>query len=331
VTQGSFQVNGITIDVAADDTVNAVLDKITQSEAGATAQFDAGTESIVLTQNTPGSAHTILLENDTSGFLAAMKLDSATPDTGLDEDAARLLSVAPRFASVQSGTIYVNGTPIAIDVNTDSLNDILERINASEAGASAVLDPTGQRVSITSTQSGTQLVLDSGGTQFFQALEILEGSYEPTGGAAVSGKGVSKTSANRLADAVDDFAYELSALFDKLSREPTSGSFLTDLRTRLQNAVSDSFDSSGSTFSTDFGVALDFEATSSKVFEFSVAERRSFVSRIRHQAGSAQELFLGKNPSRHEGLVDKIEDVISWAKSELEAIGSAGLVIDLYA
>ncbi len=83
VTSGSFQINGTTITVAADDTINSVLDKINNSDAGVTATFDAATETVLLTQNTPGSTNDIVLSNDTSGFVAAVKLDTAvaTPRT----------------------------------------------------------------------------------------------------------------------------------------------------------------------------------------------------------------------------------------------------------
>ena len=77
VTAGSFEINGTTIDVSADDTINSVLDKINQSDAGVTASFDAVSETVLLTQNTPGSTPDIVLANDTSGFVAAVKLDGA--------------------------------------------------------------------------------------------------------------------------------------------------------------------------------------------------------------------------------------------------------------
>jgi hypothetical protein len=48
VTAGSFKVNGETIDVLADDTLNGVLAKINSSSAGVTASFDAATERVIL-------------------------------------------------------------------------------------------------------------------------------------------------------------------------------------------------------------------------------------------------------------------------------------------
>ena len=111
VTNGSFQVNGVEISISENDTIHTVLERINQSDAGVAAVFDAATEKVLLTQNTIGSAYDITLENDTSGFLAAVKLDGAVPVAGQDPDTQRPLAEVPRFASVQSGAIGVNGRP----------------------------------------------------------------------------------------------------------------------------------------------------------------------------------------------------------------------------
>ena len=147
VTDGSFQINGVDIQVQQDDTINTVLGRINQSEAGVTATFDAAIEKILLTQDTPGPTSDIILENDTSGFLAAMKLDEAEAIPGEGQfESEEILSNVEQFASVQSGTISVNSVAVSLDVNTDSLTDVLDRITASGAGVNASFDNTTQRV-----------------------------------------------------------------------------------------------------------------------------------------------------------------------------------------
>src|SRR5439155_10363913 len=81
VNAGSFTVNGTTINVAANDTVNTVLTRITASGAGVTATYDDATETVRLTRNQL-SADPITVGNDTSGFLAAVKLKTAQSTTG---------------------------------------------------------------------------------------------------------------------------------------------------------------------------------------------------------------------------------------------------------
>ncbi len=180
VSPGAFEVNGVSIAVNAGDSIDDVLARITQSAAGVSASFDAATEGVVLTQTTPGSAPGIVVGNDTSGFLAATKLAGATVEPGLDRDATRTLASVGAFASVQAGTVSVNGVDIAIDPAADTLLDVLARINASGAGVTAFLNPGDQRVVIDSDQAGVDLVLDGGTTGLFAALNVVEGTHAAT-------------------------------------------------------------------------------------------------------------------------------------------------------
>ncbi|MBT8369905.1 MAG: hypothetical protein KJO34_03015, partial [Deltaproteobacteria bacterium] len=105
VSDGSFQINGTNIDVNADDSLNNVLDRINQSDAGVTATFDVANETVLLTQKTSGANLDIVLENDTSGFLAAVKLEGATATPGSSSEADTPLAQVESFDAVQSGNI----------------------------------------------------------------------------------------------------------------------------------------------------------------------------------------------------------------------------------
>ena len=198
VTPGTFEMNGVTINVYAGDTVNTVLDRITQSAAGVTATFDPSTETVLLTHKTLGQTSTIVLENDTSGFLQATKLDGAVPIPGANGDPDQPLADVPAFAAIQSGTITVEGVDIAIDVLTDSLTDVIDRINAVVPGVVASLTSDSQRVSLASTSSSVTLNIDSGNTGFFPAVKIADGSYRP----AAKAVGMSTAQASRITEQV---------------------------------------------------------------------------------------------------------------------------------
>jgi len=130
ITAGSFDVNGVTVDVYANDTLNTVLDRITQSTADVTAAFDAATETVKFTRNTIGEDHGITFANDTSGFVAAAKLDGAVA-VNVGNTTSTAIGETDVLSSVLSGTFQVNGVSISIDVSTDSFEDIVERINTS--------------------------------------------------------------------------------------------------------------------------------------------------------------------------------------------------------
>ena len=304
VTGGSFEINGTTINVAADDTINSVIDKINQSDAGVTATFDAETETVLLTQNTPGSTPDIVLANDTSGFVAAVKLDGAVAVPGEDgtvtEDPATPLAEVDAFSTVQSGSISVNGTSIDIDVNTDSLNDILDRITASEAGVTASYDSNTKRVSLTSNDSESQLIVDSGSTNFFSAVEISDGTYEPvnetvevqTGGvdavkssdltveyaetyvtelAAAAGEDediaetpVASEDAKMMGELVNIIADSMNALFDGSAVSASPGFETEALQNEVRNTIASWFESEGSQFNSGSVIGSDSEKSELK-------------------------------------------------------------------
>ena len=95
------------------DTLNDVVDRINQSDAGVTAVFNPTTEQIEFVQNTLGSAATIDLQNDSSNFLQATKLNNVNVVAGLDPEDMQSLESVGAFASVESGEIIVNGQQIS--------------------------------------------------------------------------------------------------------------------------------------------------------------------------------------------------------------------------
>jgi hypothetical protein len=282
-----------------------VLDRINQSAAGVTATFDAATETVLLTQDTPGSTEDIVLANDTSGFVAAVKLDSAVAVPGEDgtttEDPATPLAQVDAFSTVQNGSISVNGVSIDIDVDTDSLNDILDRISASAADVTASYDSGTKKVTLTANDAESQLIVDSGTTNFFPAVEITDGTYEPvnetievqTGGAdsvespdltleyaethgtelaaaaaetdqEIEETQVSPTDAKMLGELVNIIADSMNALFDGSEITASAGTGTEALQNNVRSAVASWFDSEGSQFSTNVDIDSDSDSEASE-------------------------------------------------------------------
>ena len=365
VTSGSFEINGTTIDVAADDTVNSVLDKINQSDAGVTATFDAASETVLLTQNTPGSTEDIVLANDTSGFVAAVKLDGAVATPGEDgtvsEDPTTPLAEVESLSTVQSGSISVNGVSIDIDVSTDSLTDILDRITASEAGVTASYDGNSKRVSLVANDAESQLILDSGSTDFFTTVAISDGTYEATQGS-IEAQGVetadvsnlvvesiveensekpwetdsgttttaiSAEDTKMLSTLVHNIADAMNELFDDSAFKGSPGSFLEGVRNDIRTAVSTTLGSQGSQFETDFGIGFDFEKTDKAVFNFSQANQSRFEAALSTPEGldAVRNTLFGTDSN---GLFDRLHAALTASASAFESqIDPTGLFLDV--
>ncbi len=97
---GSFSVNGETIAVNEDDTLNDVLNTINQSAAGVTAIFNPLTERIDMVSNTPGSDGAIEIVAGDSNFVEATKLLGAVADRGVDPQTLQPLDQVAQFTGV---------------------------------------------------------------------------------------------------------------------------------------------------------------------------------------------------------------------------------------
>ncbi|PTX90877.1 flagellar filament capping protein FliD [Opitutus sp. ER46] len=165
VTAGTFTVDGKQISVAATDSLKDVLDRITTA-TGATWSYDSTSDAITLAK---GSGSLVLgAANDTSNFLAAMKLANNQTGTitssgglGTLKTTATLVQSGLRGAIAESaldaegnGSFTVNGVPISYNVNTDTLKSVLDRITASAANVSASYDSANDRVVLTNKTTG---------------------------------------------------------------------------------------------------------------------------------------------------------------------------------
>jgi flagellar hook-associated protein 2 len=164
VTAGDFTVNGVKISVATTDTLGDVLDRIT-TQAGVTATYDAAQDKISLTTS-GGSPVTLGASNDTSNFLQALKLYGNGTDTTASTTKLGVVRTSLAVASASlntavtavdgsgNGQFTINGVQIDYNVNTDSVQTVLGRINASTAGVTATYDATQGRFLLTNKSTG---------------------------------------------------------------------------------------------------------------------------------------------------------------------------------
>ncbi len=330
VTNGSFNVNGVAISVFASDSINTVLDRINQADLDITATFDTASESIVLTRNTPGANHSIELTDDTSGFLAATKLAGAEAVIGGGDQFTPLSQIAG-MESVTSGTIRINGHAVSIDVENDSLHDIIGRINALPTAVTATLDTDNNTLLIAATDPA-DLVIDSGDTGFFAAVGIEDGNYESVGSEMTVRKriGYSSQIRRRVTHAVRDFAKRLNDLFDESQAWRHGDQFLAEIRHEIQAAVAGSFETPESQLKTDLGIAFDFSRNRNPVLRFGNDQGRQLTSALRSTEGAREfaDFFFGTE--QMEGLADRLQSLLEASEKRLvRELGPSGHVIDV--
>jgi flagellar hook-associated protein 2 len=163
VTAGTFTINGKQITIATTDTLQGVFDKISTATGGdVVGTYNPLTDGITLTSSTTnvvlGSA------TDTSNFLQVTRLSnngSAAVSSSSALGAAKLsgaLSSANLGTTINDGgsvgLFKINGVEIAFDDGTDSISDILTRINDSTAGVTAGYDAVNDRFILTNKVTG---------------------------------------------------------------------------------------------------------------------------------------------------------------------------------
>lgn len=166
ITAGTFSVNGHKVTIATTDSLEDVFTAISTATSGAvTASYDHTTDKITLDGG--GSEVMLGAANDTSNFLAAMKLantGNSSPVVSssalgtLNKSAvltsARLNSSITAVDGSGDGSFTINGVSIDYNVNSDSLSAVLTRINQSDAGVTAAYDATNDRVTLTNKTTG---------------------------------------------------------------------------------------------------------------------------------------------------------------------------------
>lgn len=315
VSFGSFSLNGETLNVAAGDSVQSILSLINQSAAGVTASFDAARERVVLTQTTFGSAATIDLQSDDSGLLDALKLSTAVAVPGLDPDVDEPLANVAQFQDVQSGTLKVNDVDIAIDIQTDSLTDVLGRINALQTEATASYNPDPQYVAFDPTSNELDIRLDEGTTGFLTALNIASRSYE-----APRGQGLSEQRRTQLAQATQTVSDRLNNLLG--AGQPNQ--VRQQVASQLGSALQAFFGASERLIDT--GVGIRFRASSSTL----ELNAREFSLALKLRSSSVRSVLLGDPHSGTPGLFSALQASVDHAIQGLDAlIGSDH--VDIYA
>ena len=191
VTGGTLTINGEQITIGTDDTLQAVFDKISTATGGAvTGAYDNATDKITLTSASPivlGSA------TDTSNFFAAAKLynngtGSLASSFGLGVIRTSSTLANATFATAVTdggggeGEFKINGVSISFNAGTDTVANVLARINNSSAGVTASYDAINDRFTLANKGAGDMGI----------ALEDVSGNFLAatglSGGTAVNGK-----------------------------------------------------------------------------------------------------------------------------------------------
>lgn len=317
IQDGSFTINGESINVATTDTLNDVIDRINQSNAGVTAGLNG--DRLDFLQDTLGSQPTIDLAGDSSNLLEALKLDTAVVNPGIDPENEQRLEDVAAFATVQGGSIRINGREIAVDPATDSLDTVLDRINNSNARVQASFDTDSQQVVIEADDAARRLVLDGNGTGLFAALNIPEGRVD----SEVRRGGISRRRSYEIANAMQDTFEAVNYLFRDASFV-NGGKYTGRYRGLLQAAVQNALGTGA------FGMSVNNTTQDRARGDYAEIDRRTLTKNLQQRGRDVRDVLLSRDGD--SGLVRDMLDAARTALTQInEQLGISGTFVDTVA
>ncbi|MDD2710029.1 MAG: flagellar filament capping protein FliD [Verrucomicrobiae bacterium] len=138
--------------------VNTLKDPAFFSSSAATSS-DTTVATVSATSSAAKSTYSIevaslasasVLKSGASGSISTLKLANPVSTSVTPND--RTLS-SSYGSSLTDGYFTINGTQISVNAGTDTLQDVLDRINAPATGVTASYDPTTDKISLTSAGS----------------------------------------------------------------------------------------------------------------------------------------------------------------------------------
>jgi len=189
---GTFQINGKDITVASTDSLTAVRDKINNAGGDFTASIingGTGQAHLTLTSKNSGLTNNLKIKDTTGTVLQTLGFTSTAirnavvdgaKSYGASSATAKLTDMAG-FSGTGAFSVTINGATIAVDMATETLTTLRDKINGSAAGVTASI--------VSATENGRTVhrlqVVGSGSTptfgseqNFFTDLGILKRTSE---------------------------------------------------------------------------------------------------------------------------------------------------------
>ena len=341
ITAGNFSVNGKSIAVETTDTLQGVLDKISTATGGSvTGRYDSATDKLVLTGSgtiTLGSA------TDTSNFLSAARLynsgtSTVTSGTALGGvQTGRTLEQANLGTDISdngSGEFKINGVSIAYSSSTDKVQDVLDRINASQAGVIASFDSVNNRFQLTNKSTGDVgiTIEDVAGKGNFVAATGLGGgslqrgnnlAYSINGGGELNSASNSITSGSSGLAGLSVTAIKLGSTSVTVSSDTSKAkqaikdfiSAYNGVQTLIENQTASTTDAKGKVTASLLAGDTDASniASSFRSLAFSASSTSSFAQRLAdlgiESNGNDNNLALADDTKLDDFLANHLTDL----------------------
>ena len=191
ITSGSMTINSVSIDIKGTDTLYTILSRINNAGADVVATFDEDADTVKISGTRAGAEQTITFNSGETNFFEALNLSEAEAYTaGTDHEKDRALDTLPgdsELSGIIDGFFNINNHTFEVDASEDSMQNLINRVNSSNAGAVMFYDEDTGKVTLSNETTGEPLLLNNDTSGFLSAIQILdraEGDYKASDGAS---------------------------------------------------------------------------------------------------------------------------------------------------
>jgi len=183
ITAGTFTINDVEITIDTADTLSTILTKINDAGAGVTAVFEDPTDTVRISGTIVGSDAELTFDDGDTNFFTAMNLSTVTAGTNNEWDKA-LDDTA--LSAVTTGYFNINNRTFYVDPTTESLDDVITRVNNSNAGVTMYYDESSNKVIMQNKSEGESLFLSNDSSGFLAAIGVMNQGTDQDALAAYS-------------------------------------------------------------------------------------------------------------------------------------------------
>ena len=205
ISKGTFTINGAQIEIEDGDYLgdgtgadgHDLIKKINDSAANVIASYDPATDCLEIKAKNPGGNVNLGAVTDTSNFLTVtylltspeeqnggVALRTSTSHLGHihNRELLKNANFAEELLDKDGGTegqgkFKINGVEITYDLSRDNFDNVLSRINNSDAGVTAFYDKMTDRLIFQNKATGSfEIVLEDVEGNFVEALDLGAGS-----------------------------------------------------------------------------------------------------------------------------------------------------------
>ena len=227
------------------------------------------------------------------------------------------------LAGISTGNLSINGTSINIDTSVDSLNDVITRINTSDADVTANFSSGVFRIE--SNVKKADMVLVDGTSNFFAGVSIVEDTYNAF-------SGLPRKAQRTLGDDFERSIAEINTKLESLFKKTSDTLFEAQIgsgRDQLRDAIRSPYKENRTLMISGFGIDFNFGKTAGDLITFN---RTKFLNALNKTPADIFAFLLGEKRTRFEnGLFPELLTALDDIEAVLKRHQATGQMVNINA